>query len=220
MSLTVSLLESGRPAVDVSSSARVLSIPSAGDLFADGLDDLHVQLIEYVCEVPASSATYAFEDVEQFLAWLAERGNLTDEQQEELPSLYARDAVEFVALRKRLAHVRFQELLRASDARLDELHPHSGRTLHLNPVHAWTAVETAALRNDPDAVPATVLVYAVGRDTRTIVVTPRTEPILRTLERQGPTPVRRLVRGGWGGHRPDVSTTLRDLVELGLVAVA
>src|SRR5690606_8627024 len=103
-------------------------------------------------------------DADRFLDWLERHADLDDEQRDFVAALRGRRAVEFVAVKQRLAHARFQDLLRHTNTRLDQLETNGRLTIYLNPIHVWSQFETRALLNDDAEIPATVLFVPCGSD--------------------------------------------------------
>lgn len=191
-------LESPQPTDSLTAAVRIderfTRLQSSCALLADGFDELDEFINEYVRDVPLSAYDTDSADAERFLDWLADRTDLTDEQQDYVTSQRSRYAVEFVAVKQRLAHVRFQRLLSASASRHDELLSNRRLMLHLNPIHVWATFETRVLLDNEVSIPAPVLFYAVGREVRSAVIEPYAGVLLRDLERSGPVRVAELRR--------------------------
>ncbi len=196
---------------------RCESLHNACELLADGFEELSEQIEEYVRTVPRTARDTDRKDAERFLDWLAETDRLSDEQQDYVTCQLACNAVEFMALRQRLAHARFQAMLTANTPR----RPLTGKlTLYLNPVHVWTTFETQALLDDTTATPATVLFYAAGCEIRTAVIDHDAEELLRDLQRSGPISLRELHRLQSDRETATLDDLITTLCELGIVAVS
>ena len=198
---------------------RFLKLQSACELLADGFDQLDEQIDAYVASVPLSAYDTGSSDAERFLDWLEQSVDLDDEQRDFIAALRAQHAVELVAVKQRLAHVRFQELLSMNDRLLCELETNRKLRVHLNPIHVWSQFETRVLLDEGDDLPATVLFYPVGSDVRTVVVEADAEELLRDLSQTEPTTVTTLLRGTPRDRHGEVLNLLRDLALLRVIAL-
>src|SRR5690606_31245511 len=111
---------------------RLRRLYSACELLADGYDGLDEQIAAYVASTPLPSGDIHCADADRFLDWRQEHAGLNDEQSGFVAALRGRGAVEFVAGRQRLAHARFQELLRHTNTRLDQLETNGKLTVYFN----------------------------------------------------------------------------------------
>lgn len=198
---------------------RYEKLQTACEMLADGLEELDQHIEEYIKQVPLAAYDSGAADAERFLVWLNEHADLTDEQEDYVRCQRGRHAVEFVAVKQRLAHVRFQELLSMNERLLPELETNGRLTVHLNPIHVWSRFETKALLGDDDAAPATVLFFPVGQDIRTAVIEPDCEELIRLLEQQGVMRIKDLRKLYHGDGRLMLVPLLRDLAEMGMVAL-
>jgi hypothetical protein len=198
---------------------RFEKLQDACELLADGFTDLDDEIVAYVKEVPLSSYDTGSIDAERFLDWLSGRHDLTEEQEDCVTCLRSRHAVEFVALKQRLSHLRFQELLSLNGRLLPELERNHRLVVHLNPIHVWSRFTTRALLDEDDAVPATVIFFPVGSDIRTAVVEPEAEELLRVLEQAGVLRVKDLKRLWPRTEQTTLQELVRELAEMGLVAL-
>lgn len=217
--------KAGRPVnrvamlADSSLWKRYETLQSACEALADGLEGLNEFIRRYIKEVPRSARDTNTSDAERFLQWLDSRDDLTEEQRDYIRCQQGRQAIEFVAVKQRLAHVRFQELLSLNDRLLPELETNPRLTIHLNPIHVWSRFETAALLGDVDAAPATVIFFPVREDIRTAVVEGDCESLVRLLERQGVMRLKDLRKLVSHEAQPELPGLLRDLAELGMIAL-
>jgi hypothetical protein len=198
---------------------RFVRLQSACELLADGFDQLDERIRAYVATVPLSSDDSVSNDAERFLDWLEQCVDLDEEQRDFIAALRAQHAVELVAVRQRLAHVRFQEQLSMTDRLLGELETNRRLRIHLNPIHVWSQLETHVLLDEGDDLPATVLFYPVGSDVRTVVVEADAEDLLRDLNQSGATTVTALLRRTRFGRRRKVLNLLRELARLSVIAL-
>jgi hypothetical protein len=198
---------------------RYEKLQNACELLQDGLDELAELIKQYIKEVPLSAYDTGNTDAERFLIWVEKHADLNDEQQDFIRCQRSRHAVEFVAMKQRLAHVRFQELLSMNEQLVGELDSNSRLTIHLNPVHVWSRFETKALLGDDDASPATVLFYPVGNDIRTAVIESECEQLIHLLEQHGVMRVKDLKKLFPREEHGSLIALLKDLAEMGMIAL-
>ena len=197
------------------SSSRSAFQPSSVTLMEDGWEDLRERIREYVEEVPAAASPLA--DAKHFRAWLLERLTEPASGREAAPTGSADALVDDFLLARRLTYARFVAMCttgarnwETADSRLH---------VYLNPIHAWARRSSPSDDVDENGSSSAVIVYAAGRDTQTVCVTPVVETLLRGLQQRGPMPVRRLI-GGW--FRPASGKVLAELADLsrrGVIAV-
>lgn len=218
---TLSGAEPERPRIfSIGSHAqRLRQLHAACALLADGMDDLEELIVEYVRKVPLSPRDTGRGDAERFLNWLDHHESLSDEHRDYVRCQQSRNIVEFVAVMRRLAHVRFQELLSMNERLLAELETNPRLVVYLNPIHVWSRFETRALLDEEDSVPASVLFFPVGNEIRTVAIGPEAEELIQTLERAGATRVKDLKKL-WPREEHDVlRALLTELAEMGVVAL-
>jgi hypothetical protein len=100
-----------------------------------------------------------------------------------------------------------------------ELDTNSRLTIHLNPVHVWSRFETKALLGDDDAAPATVLFYPVGNDIRTAVIEAECEQLIHLLEQHGVMRIKDLKKLFPAEEHGSLVALLKDLAEMGMIAL-
>ncbi|MBL8848431.1 MAG: hypothetical protein JNG89_02055 [Planctomycetaceae bacterium] len=198
---------------------RYEKLQSACEVLADGLDELNDYIKEYIKIVPLSAYDTNTTDGERFLIWLDEKKDLTDEQRDYVRCQRGRHAIEFVALKQRLAHIRFQELLSMNDRLLPELETNPRLAIHLNPIHVWSRFETGALLDDADGGGATVMFFPVGEDIRTAVIEGDCESLIHLLEQQGVMRLKDLRKLYPHDSQSELPGLIRDLAEMGMVAL-
>ncbi len=213
----LSVVKAPRLLVEEDASSRRERLQDACQLLADGFDGLDGDIREYVHSVPLVKGDTDRHDAERFLDWLSRRCHWSDEQQDLLICQQAHNAVAFVAIRRRLAHARFQALL-ASGPPSAELHRKG--TVYLNPIRIWSTFETHALLQEEAGIPATVLFFAIGGEIRTAVLEADAEELVKSLEQTGPIPVQKLIGGSADGARAKLMRLILALRDLGIVAVA
>jgi hypothetical protein len=205
--------------IDGNRHKRYEKLQNACEVLADGLEELNDYIEQYIKVIPLAACDSGKGDAERFLHWLSERADLTDEQRDHVQCQRGRQAVEFVAVKQRLAHVRFQDLLSMNGRLVGELETNARLTVHLNPIHVWSRFETGALLGDEDPSPATVLFFPVGEEIRTAVIESSCEELIRLLERQGVMRIKDLCKLFSQDERPLLLSLLRDLSEMGMVAL-
>jgi hypothetical protein len=198
---------------------RYEKLQIACEVLADGLEELNDHIKQYIKVIPLAAYDSGTSDAERFLEWLTKHADLSDEQQDYIRCQRGRHAVEFVAVRQRLAHIRFQELLSMNERLLPELETNSKLTIHLNPIHAWSRFETAALLGDEEAGPTTVVFFPVGEDIRTAVIEGECESLVRLLEQQGVMRLKDLRKLLPHDEQAALPGLLRDLAEMGMIAL-
>lgn len=197
---------------------RLAQLRGACELLADGFDGLDSLIAEYVCHTRGDRRTLSA-DVDRFLDWLQSHTDVGEEHRDLVAALRGRNAVELIAVRQRLAHVRFQELLIRTPANVFRLGTDAGLAIHLNPIHVWSQFETRALLDDEADVPATVLFFPVGESVRTIVVEPEIEALVQELKNAGPTTLCELMRRTPRHLRDACGHAIRKLAATGMIAV-
>ncbi|MCA8992172.1 MAG: hypothetical protein KDA88_09355 [Planctomycetaceae bacterium] len=217
--------ETRRPAL---SRARKLTTEETQGRFAQlhescewllpGFDELDALMVRYIRETPIRNES-SLGDAERFLEWLAMRVDLTEQQMDTVVCQQSRYTVEFVAVKKKLAHARFQELLSNNRRLAKELGHNRKLTIHLNPVHVWTTLETRVYLDEYSTIPATVLFYPVNAGVEGAVVEEDVVPLLKQLSRR-PCKFDDLVGTMPHYDRDDLIDIVAELVQLGVVALA
>lgn len=217
--------------LDVSSdrrpSAGLTGDPSAdrscaSPLLTEDARTWATQLADYVRDVPQPAVGDDATDLADCLAWLSD-GDFTNCSH---PTADPRSlgAVESVAIRQWLCHLRFQSHLRRSRAILAEATPRSRLKVQLNPTHVWSRVEPrpwhAAAGDCAASLSQTILLVAIGDDTRTVAVPPHVADWLRCLERSGPQRLRTALACLATHPGDDALDLLRQLAAAGVIAVA
>ncbi|MCA9054421.1 MAG: hypothetical protein KDA75_11320 [Planctomycetaceae bacterium] len=199
------------------SPSRSAFQPSSVTLMEDGWEDLRERIREYVEEVPAAASPLA--DAKCFRAWLLARLTEPAPGRETTSTGCADALVEDFLLARRLTYARFVVMRTTDAAARDWETADSHLHVYLNPIHAWARRSPPSSDADENDSSSAVIVYAAGRDTQAVGVTPVVETLLRGLQQHGPMPVRRLI-GGW--FRPASGKVLAELADLsrrGVIAV-
>lgn len=182
----------------------------------DDLDDL---IVTFVRTVPLAAYDTGASDGERFLQWIANQRPLTAEQQDFVLCERSRYAIECLARRNRLGHVRFQELLSAAKRLVGELETNPGLRIHLNPIRLWSEFQTPALLDEDTELPVSVLFYAVDQSIRTAVLETDGELLVRHLEAAGPCSLEEWSTRAGEIRRGELIELAHDLVDLGLLAL-
>lgn len=183
--------------------------------------ELEDWMTRYVKEVPLRAYDVGTTDSLECLRWIREQYTLLPEQVDFVVCHESRVAVEEVAREKRMAHIRFQDLLTRSDELADELESNADLWIHLNPVHVWATFRTEALLGEGADLPATVVFFPYGSDIRTAVLEDEGAALIAKFESIGAChldQLRVLIDGEIEFDRDELLETLRDLAEMGLLA--
>lgn len=198
---------------------RLRKLHEACILLADGFEAFDEHIAAYVACTPAPTGRSHNVDADRFLDWLETRVDLSDEQRDCVTALRSRQAVEFVAVKQRLAHARFQELLMRNARHERELESNRRLTLRINPIHVWSQFETRVLLAENAEVPATVLFFPVGASVRTLVIEPDAETLLRDLESGGAMTMADLLRRTPRDQHSECISRVRKLAAMGVIAI-
>ena len=191
----------------------------ACELLADGFDGFDEHIAAFVACTPAPTRRSGLADADRFLDWLEANADLNDEQCDFVAALRSRHAVELVAVRQRLAHARFQELLSRSDRYASELETNRRLTIRINPIHVWSQFETRVLLDEETEIPATVLFFPVEGCVRTVVVEPDAEVLLRDLASGGAMTIADLLRRTPCERQIECLHLVRRLAGVGVIAI-
>lgn len=198
-------------------SSRSAALYRTCNLLTAEFPELEQLIARYVQEVDCPG-NCVNGDTEQFLAWLATRVDLTDEQLDLLVCLQSRCSVEYITVKKRLAQARFAELLERSVEQLPRLLHSSRLMVTLNPAHIWATLETHSLLDDGEPLPAQVLFYAGNDQVEAVVVDPEVYEVLKLLQRR-PLSFGTLSRSQTMLSKGQLRQLLGHLVARGIVAL-
>lgn len=218
---TASLLNSGacEDQIAHSDQQRFEQLKASCPALADGFEGFDFLIAVYLRECPRRPGDSETCDCNRFLRWLDEQVDLTDSQRDLVVDQLSRNAVEFVALKQKLAHVRFQQLLSASEPMSPESARHLSQFVYLHPIHVWATYESQALLDEDTNTPATVLFFPFEHQIRTVVLSDSQRALIRELE-QGPQTVRSLLRSTPKADREQLLADLAKFVEMKLIALA
>ncbi|WP_197442201.1 hypothetical protein [Thalassoglobus polymorphus] len=200
-------------------SKRLNELKDACALLADGLSGFDELIEKYVQVEKRNRRDTPNRDCERFLEWLESKVQLTDQQRDMIVNQQSRHAVEFVALKQRIAHLRYEEMLSNSQPFQKHSAQHLGELVYLNPVHVWATFDTHAFIEDESPIPATVLFYPAAGSVRTAVIDEQSEQIIRELE-QGPQKLRTLLKQTPKEERETFLEAIQRLVSLKILALA
>jgi hypothetical protein len=208
------------PAISgIDPGCRLESLRSSCESLVEGLGPLDLPMREYMSEVPLAAYESEHEDADRFLDWLAGHDDVGGEQRDFIARQRGRNAVDRVVLRRRLAHLRFQEMLSFNDSLPADLNSRSKQVAHLNPIHVWARYESHAVVSEATTLPATVVFFPTGEGVVSQIVDSDMIDVLRRLEHYGPMSVRELARAAARPQRDDLVAKIRDLAEAGLLAL-
>ena len=180
---------------------------------------------EYASEVAMTAYDTKTSDAERFLDWLTDHPQLNQLHLD--PALLSPYSVEFIDTARRLAHFRFQRLLQDTPVESDWS---AKQVIHINPILIWASVDRLTAAQEPnssacvffplqdtDSEPGTL-----ASDVRVVsaVLVDEIRRLIRKLERRGPTRLRILLGGLDEHEQMEFRQTLRELADLGLVAVS
>jgi hypothetical protein len=178
-------------------------------------DDL---LVSYLRSVPLAAYDTGTSDAERFLEWLSRERALSPVELDHVACQRARHAVEALARRHRLAHVRFQELCSLAAELAGTLLANRDLFVYLNPIRVWTRFATPALLDAGAAPPADVLFFPRGTQMTTAVLEPPGRQRLRELEEYAPCTLEQWSVLSGEADREELADLCRDLAEMGLAA--
>jgi hypothetical protein len=188
------------------------------ELMMDEFDDLDEVVVEYVKTVPLTAYDTGCSDAERFLRYLESSRALTPEQRDFITCQNGRYALEFLAMERRMEHIRFQEMSGLAETLAPERGSNPDLWVHLNPLRVWATFHTTVLLDEDDETPANVLFYPVREDIRTAVLEEEGIAIVQFLATRARA---RLDDPAWeetGLDREERIEICRDLAEIGLAA--
>jgi hypothetical protein len=198
---------------------RIDKIKAQVEFVHEAFDNLDELIEEYTLAALMAPYDRQTSDGGAFLAWLGLHRKLTKKRQDYVAVAQARLQIEETAAARRRAHLRFQELYSVARELLPELGSNSSLCIHGNPVRTRTQLVTGAFL-EGETPPVDVLFFPFGRDVRTAILDRRGLMLIDELDRFAPCTLHE-----WSAISeladPEVLTSLvRQLVELGLAALA
>jgi hypothetical protein len=197
---------------------RVDKLTDQFEFMAEEFDELGEWIGEYTRTIPLAAYDTGSTDSVIFLDWVEQRQSLTPEQTDLVTCHRSRIEVEEIARDNRMGHIRFQEMLSATEDLSAELDSNEDLWVHLNPIRVWARFETTVLLEDEDDLPATVVFYPVGSDVRTAVLDPFGQIVIDKLESLRSAKTADLFAAFPYDNREAVIDICRDLAEMGLIS--
>lgn len=184
----------------------------------DGFDGWPAQLAEYLRQTP--DLYDVDRDAEGFLRWLLEsaEGQPGDADSDATAAVVLPTSVEYVELRQRLAHLRFQQRLERSERLLSGMTRCSRLVVTLNPIHVRAKLGPAPGVDSEDTAASEMLFFPVRDEIRTIVVGVDAGIVLERLQRRGVCRVRDLVGRIGDDSADEALELLRELCRQGVIA--
>jgi hypothetical protein len=173
---------------------------------------------EYISTVPLVAYDTGCTDSVIFLDWVEENCKLTPEQLDYITCHRSRIDIEELARVNRMGHIRFQEILSATNELAAEMAINRSLWIHLNPIRVWAKFETNVLIEEDDDTPATVIFFPLKNDVRTVVLEPVAQMVIDELESKPSCKLSDLTSAFPYEQIDAVIEICRDLAELGLVA--
>lgn len=187
---------------------------------AAGFDQFDELIREYVRGCRSGPYDTGLTDSGRMLDWLATGRSLSPAQQDYIACQRARHAVEELARRQRLQHVRFQKLRSQSQSWLPERDLAEGLCLHLNPIREWAQFVSTELLDDEAQPPANVLFFADGNEVSTAVLELEGQALVNELADYQPCTLQEWMALSPHRDRDELAETCSDLAEMGLVAIS
>lgn len=191
------------------------------EFLRDEFPQLDEWIGEYIHTVPLQAYDVGTSDSVHFLEWVHHEKTLSLEQIDLGVCHVSRVAVEETARSRRMAHVRFQDVLSAAPRLAGDFGANDALWIHLNPIRVPAMFRTAILLDDEADLPADVLFFPVGSDVRTAVAEPAGGALIAALEQGGPCRLTELIAvldSEVDLDRDEITDLCRDLAEMGLVA--
>jgi hypothetical protein len=204
--------------VDGNLEKRMEKLDSQLGFVADAFDDFEFLIGQYVRQSRLASYDTGTSDGEHMLIWLGESQSLTPDQRDYVTCQRARHAVEGIARKNRLKHVRFQELFTLKDRTIEEVGRDDRLRIYLNPIREWSRFITEVLLDDGAELPADVLFFPLGEEVNTAVMELEGQALLNELADFQPCTINEWFALGQQADRDELIETSRDLAEMGLVA--
>jgi hypothetical protein len=204
--------------VDGNLEKRLEKLQKQLEFVADAFDDFDELIVHYIRALPLAAYDSGTSDGERMLVWLSEIRRLAPEQQDAVACQRARHAIENLARKNRLKHVRFHERYSLVSRWLGELETNQDLQIHLNPIRTWTRFVSAALLDDDTPPPANVLFFAVGSEVSTAVLELEGQALINELADYEPCTLSQWAALTQLADRDELVSLSRDLADMGLVA--
>jgi hypothetical protein len=182
----------------------------------DGFEELTVR---HVKSQPSGAYASAGSEALRFLDWLEGARRLSSVERDLVACERCRFLVEQRARRNRARFVYFQDLLSVTPTLAEELDRSGHLMVHLNPIHIWARFETSELLGDAEELPAVVLFFPVGQAVSTAVLDPLGRALVEELSELSPCTLDAWSSLGRRAERDDLVVLIRNLAQMGLVAL-
>jgi hypothetical protein len=197
---------------------RIDKLGSQLEFVAEAFPDFGQFLDRYIEEHPQCAYDTVITDAQRFLTWLTETQNPTAEQCDHIVCQQARHELDLLARKKRIAHVRFQDLSGMASRVVEDLPTDETLRIYLNPIRKWEVFETHALLDEEAEVPASVLFYAVGAQITTAVLDPAGKELIEELAAVEPCTLARWAEHHGAVSRDELAEFCAGLADMGLIA--
>lgn len=200
------------------SQNRVQQLTDSCALMADGFTELDEVIQKYVQEVPQHRWDNEQDDLNRFLDWVESESELNEEQRDLVTYVKAHHSVEYLAMKQRLAHLRFCTQVSDNPRQLECLNLRSRQQIHLNPIHVIATMESHVMLDTDVDVPCQVIFYLYRGRVEKFVLTSDMEMLLPHLHRG--LSVQRALRMVSRARRSDLLQQIAALASNGIVALA
>lgn len=205
--------------VDGNLDKRFEKLLDALDFLSPAFKQFDELIVSYIRATPLAAYDTGGSDAERMLDWLQRTRKLSARQQDYIACQRARHAVEEAAREDRLAYVRFQERWSVTPALAADL-PTGVALLYLNPIRIWTTFRTTTLLGEGAEPPCQVVFFPVQGEISTAALDDRGAALLAELAALCPVGFDSWAAVTQHADSDDLLQTVRDLAEMGLVAVA
>ena len=188
------------------------------EFVAESFDDFEAIAMKYIRRFPQSSYEGVTEDAERMLQWLLQSPGLTRRQRDYVACQRARHAIEFEARKKRIKHIRFQELVSLVETLKDDFGTDSSLRIYLNPLRFWTRFITGEFLEDAQHPPANVLFFAIPSGVSTAVLELEGQALINELADYEPCTLTEWSALSQLASQEQLVELCRDLADMGLAA--
>jgi len=172
---------------------------------------------QYLTDIPLEDFDTDQSDMSRFLDWIEGNRELSPRQRDAIVQQQAYRAVEFLMLKRRLSHLRFEQQFQ--NQRPPFPHQNSRSIIRLNPTYVWATFETDHFIDEGTPVPATVVFFMVNGALKTALLDEPAIELLHRLERSDVT-VRRVLSDAPKDQRQAIAATITTLATLGVIVLS
>jgi len=198
--------------------SRAHQLATSCPLMADGFTELDEVIQRYVSEVPQLRFDSEQDDLNRFLNWVESEDQLNEGQRDLVTYVKAHHSVEYLAMKQRLAHLRFCTQVAENEMQLRSLNLRSRQQIHLNPIHVVATLESHAMLATDVEVPCQVIFYLYRGQVEQFVLTDSMEVLLAQLNRGGMS-VQRALRNVPRASRESLLQQIATLAQKGVLAL-